>query len=288
MKKLIALAVTAAAMPAMAAISISGGAEVSYNDATASNVTTKKMGTEQVDITFSASSELDNGMTISSGITLRSAGNALNNDGGEGSISITGAFGTVAVGDVAGALDALDGAVAAVPDNDMSNGTGEDAALSYKLPEIVSGLTLMASFAPKDGGDNGVAADTTSVAAKYTAGGLSVFAGQDSENGSDESGYGVSYAMNGFEIGYTASEDDVAGGSSTDVKLNGFQVGYTTGNLSLSVNTSEKQVNNVVTADLTSYGVSYALGGGASVYASTKDDDKSTDENTTVGLKFSF
>jgi len=93
MKKLIALAVAAAAMPAMAAISISGGAEVSYNDATnSSNVTTKTMGTEQVDITFSAASELDNGMTISSGITLRSSGDALNNDGGEGSITISGSF----------------------------------------------------------------------------------------------------------------------------------------------------------------------------------------------------
>jgi len=287
MKKLIALAVAAAAMPAMAAISISGGAEVSYNDATnSSNVTTKTMGTEQVDITFSAASELDNGMTISSGITLRSSGDALNNDGGEGSITISGSFGTLAVGDVAGALDALDGATAAVPDNDMSNGTGEDAALSYTLPEMVSGLTVMASFAPKDGGDTGVAADTTSVAAKYSAAGFSVFVGQDSEPTSDESGYGFAYTMNGLSVGYTASEDDNNTGS--DTERSGFQAGYTTGNLTLAVNTSEVETGGVVTNDLTSYGLSYSLGGGASVYASTKDDDKTTEENTTVGLKFSF
>ena len=288
MKKLIALAVAAASVPAMAAVSISGGAEVSYNDATnSSNVTTKSMGTEQVDVTVSASSELDNGMTISTGITMRSAGNALNNDGGEGQISITGAFGTLSVGDVAGALDAVDGAVAAVPDNDMSNGTGEDAAVSYKLPEMVPGLTVIVSGAARDGGDNGVATDTTSVAAKYTNSGFSVFVGQDSESASDDMGYGVSYSANGVAVGYTYSEDDLAG-TSNDVERSGFQLGYTTGALSLAVNTSEVKTGGAVTSDETSYGVSYSLGGGASVYASTKDDDKSTTENTTVGLKFSF
>ena len=289
MKKIIALAVTAAAMPAMAAITISGGAEVSYNDATdSSNVTTKGMGTEQVDISFAASSELDNGMVISSGIMLRSATNALNNDGGEGSISIAGSFGTLTVGDTAGALDAVDGIIVEVPDNDMSNGTGEDAAVSYKLPTFVEGLTVMVSGSARDTGDTGVATDTTSFAAKYSNSGFTVFAGQDSEAASDEMGYGASYALNGFAVGYSFSEDDIAGSSSTDVERTGFQLGYTTGNLALSMNTSEVKTGGSVTSDETAYGVSYNLGGGASVYASTKDDDKSTVENTTVGLKFAF
>ncbi|MGB0958013.1 MAG: porin, partial [Litorivicinus sp.] len=157
MKKIIALAVAAAAAPAFAAVSISGTTEVSYSKTDAATT----LSTEKVALNVAASGELDNGMTVSTGITLWNAGNALNNDGGEGAITLAGAFGSLSVGDVAGPLDALDGVAVATPENDLSNGQGADMSLRYDLPTIVEGLTLHAGMSPKDGGDAGVMTDAT-------------------------------------------------------------------------------------------------------------------------------
>ncbi len=116
MKKIIALAVAAAAAPAFAAVSISGSTEFSYSDldnnsGTGGNTTTA--GMEQTVISFAGSSELSNGTTISASATLNNDGGTITTDNGATAITLSGAWGTLGLGDVGGPLDSRDGAAAA-------------------------------------------------------------------------------------------------------------------------------------------------------------------------------
>ena len=60
MKKLIALAVAAAAMPAMADISLSGSTRVEYVD----NDSTSTIERSDLDLNITATSEMDNGVAV--------------------------------------------------------------------------------------------------------------------------------------------------------------------------------------------------------------------------------
>ncbi len=260
-----------------------------------------------------ASGELDNGMTVSTGITLWNAGNALNNDGGEGSITLAGSFGSLSVGDVAGPLDALDGVAVATPENDLSNGQGADMALRYDLPTFVEGLTLHVGMSAENGGDAGVMSDATGFGASYSVAGFKVFAGTESAKAGvqaqanatataaavsgevasdfDTTGYGVAYSMGGFTVGYNTSEKkfDVASRQDQNTELSGFSAGYAAGNFSVAINTSDKEVNNATVEETQTVGAAYNMGGGVKVYAASTSNDKGTaaDENT-VGISFSF
>ncbi|WP_420550888.1 porin [Litorivicinus lipolyticus] len=252
-------------------------------------------------------------MTVSTGITLWNAGNALNNDGGEGSITLAGSFGSLSVGDVAGPLDALDGVAVATPENDLSNGQGADMALRYDLPTFVEGLTLHVGMSAENGGDAGVMSDATGFGASYSVAGFKVFAGTESAKAGvqaqanatataaavsgevasdfDTTGYGVAYSMGGFTVGYNTSEKkfDVASRQDQNTELSGFSAGYAAGNFSVAINTSDKEVNNATVEETQTVGAAYNMGGGVKVYAASTSNDKGTaaDENT-VGISFSF
>ena len=310
MKKLIALAVAAAAMPAMAAVSVSGSYNVEYVDSTdkspvgtafttagvagavtAANASTSKVQSYDVDVAVSASSEMDNGMTISASLEADDSDN-------DGSVTISGAFGSIAMGDVAGALDAVDGAAIGTARDDLSAGAGTDASVAYTLPTIAEGLTVKASWSAEDGG-NDATADATSVAAKYSMSGVTFHVGSESQNAADITGYGVSYSANGLTIGYGYSETDNDTGADTEITA--VAAGYTMGNLTLAVNTQEKESTTAgvttTTSDITTMSVAYGMGGGVTAYASSTDNDvvqstttaaQSFEDVTRVGIKFSF
>ena len=286
MKKLIALAVAAASMPAMAAVSISGASEFSFSDKDGASGTTA--GMEQTVVTVSGSSEMDNGMTISASSSMLNDGADIVSDNGATSITIAGSFGKLNLGDVAGPLDALDGAAIGTAENDFSNGQGGDMSVRYDLPTIAEGLTLHVGYSPENGGD-GVVADTSGFGASYSAAGFKVFYGsEDNAAGNEVTGYGASYTMGGLTVGYNASETD--GGK----ELSGVAAGYKTGNLTLAVNTTED--DTVADSEQMTVSVAYSMGGGVTVYAaSTSRDDGVVDANSahvedenTVGIKFSF
>ena len=277
MKKLIALAVAAASMPAMAAVSISGASEFSYSDTDAATTA----GMEQTVVTVSASSEMDNGMTISASSAIINDGGTIGSDNGATSITIAGSFGKLNLGDVAGPLDALDGAAIGTAENDFSNGQGGDMSVRYDLPTIAEGLTLHVGYSPENGGD-GVVADTTGFGASYSVAGFKVFYGsEDNAAGDEVTGYGVKYTMGGLTVGYNASETD--GGA----ELSGISAGYKTGNLTLAVNTTD---NDFTAADdaKTTVSVAYSMGGGVTAYAASTSADVDADEENTFGIKFAF
>ena len=277
MKKLIALAVAAAAMPAMAAVSVSGSYNVEYVD----NSTTKKVQSYDVDVKVSASAEMDNGMTIKANLEADDTDN-------DGDITITGAFGSIAMGDVAGALDAVDGAAIGTARDDKSAGQGTDASVTYTLPTIAEGLTVKASWSAEDGG-NGATGDASSVAAKYSMSGVTFHVGSESQDGADITGYGISYSASGLTIGYGYSELD-SDTANADNEVSAIAAGYTMGNMTLAVNTYEKENEaGATTSDVTSMSVAYAMGGGVTAYASTSEDDEAANSETTrFGIKFSF
>ena len=314
MKKLIALAVAAAAMPAMAAVSVSGSYNVEYVDksdksaigtafktggtaatdqVTAANKDSKQVQSYDVDVAVSASAEMDNGMTISASLEADDSDN-------DGSVTISGAFGSVAMGDVAGALDAVDGAAIGTARDDQSAGQGTDASVTYTLPTIAEGLTVKASWSAENGG-NGATADASSVAAKYSMSGVTFHVGSESQDGADITGYGISYSANGLTIGYGYSELD-SDTANADNEVSSVSAGYTMGNLTLAVNTYEKENEaGATTSDITSMSVAYAMGGGVTAYASTTDNDvaqdpatpsatttQSFEDVTRVGIKFAF
>ena len=305
MKKLIALAVAAAAMPAMAAVSVSGSYNVEYVDSSDKTVGGGADKTEvqsyDVDVAVSASSEMDNGMTISASLEADDSDN-------DGSVTISGAFGSIAMGDVAGALDAVDGAAIGTARDDLSAGAGTDASVAYTLPTIAEGLTVKASWSAEDGG-NGATADATSVAAKYSMSGVTFHVGSESQTSADITGYGISYSANGLTIGYGYSETDNDTGADTEISA--VAAGYTMGNLTLAVNTQEKEntTTGATTSDITTMSVAYSMGGGVTAYVSSTDNDVAQastaavaatpgnagtaaadtyEDVTRVGIKFSF
>ena len=305
MKKLIALAVAAAAMPAMAAVSVSGSYNVEYVDSSDKTVgggaDTSKVQSYDVDVAVSASAEMDNGMTISASLEADDSDN-------DGSVTISGAFGSIAMGDVAGALDAVDGAAIGTARDDLSAGAGTDASVAYTLPTIAEGLTVKASWSAEDGG-NGATADATSVAAKYSMSGVTFHVGSESQTSADITGYGISYSANGLTIGYGYSETDNDTGADTEISA--VAAGYTMGNLTLAVNTQEKEntTTGATTSDITTMSVAYSMGGGVTAYVSSTDNDVAQastaavaatpgnagtaaadtyEDVTRVGIKFSF
>ena len=282
MKKLIALAVAAASMPAMAAVSISGSTEFSYSDKDAG--TTAAM--EQTVITVKGSSEMDNGMTISASSSMINKDGNIKSDNGETSITVSGSFGSLSMGDVAGPLDSMDGAAIATAENDKTAGGGGDMAVRYDLPTIVEGLSVKVGFTPSDndaqGGTNGVTEDNSGYGLKYSTMGLSLYYGAEEYANTEVSGYGVSYTTGGLTIGANASNTDVAG---TETEKTGVSAGYKTGNLTLAYNSVETDGAN---ADEATVSVAYAMGGGVTVYAASTSADVSASEEDTVGIKFSF
>ena len=276
MKKLIALAVAAAAMPAMADITLSGSARVEYVD----NDTSTTIDGNDLDLDISASTELNNGMTVTTAFEANDTASAAQ-------LTIAGGFGTLAIGntDMAGALDAVDGGAIDTARDSLNAGVGADADVVYTLPTLVEGLTLKASMTEEGTGNE----DNTAFSFSYTMGGLTVAAGTESYGDStkeDASAYRVAYTMNGFTVGYGASED------SAEAELTGVQAGYTMGDLTIAYNAMEKEdAAGTVTEEKSTVSAKYNLGGGVSVHVSSLSVDEtagSAEDTTRVGMTFAF
>jgi len=265
MKKLIALAVAAAAAPAMAAISLSGGVEVSYTNQDAGNAVSvagstaaavaesKTVGTEQATLGVSASSELDNGMTISTSYTLHSAGNAVTNDGGEGSITVAGSFGSLSVGDVGGPLDGRDGQAAATAENDLSAAFGGDMSVVYSLPNMVEGLNISVGMSAKNGGDAGVGDDAQGVAFDYSVAGFKVYAGveESTTNVAAVAAVTARYLSSDSATITTTETDNVIVAGVDQVvagkkenEVTGYGVSYSINGFTVAANYAEKEVDD--------------------------------------------
>ncbi len=289
MKKIIAAAVaTAFVAPAFAAdVSVSGEVEYTYTNADGLNT----FGTGTGDLVVSASETLDNGIDVSAYISIESANGA--NDAQDTLLELSGAFGTVAVGD----------------DNDGGFDNFDDkadvASAGGGGGEVDSGVDTVGfiTYAPNLGVD-----------------GLSavVGIGAGDETNEEVVGYGLQYSVGGFAIAYGAADADDSDNDATHLsvsaefgpvyvgidsmsKIAGVDgddavhvgVTYDMGDITLyAENITTEDAENVDATD-TVYGLEYDMGSVDVFLSQITDETAGTDaateaESTVIGVEYKF
>jgi len=299
MKKIIALAVAGAFVaPAMAAdVTVSGA--LSYRYVADDQANTADFVNVDNLITVAATSETDNGLTISASITLDAAAdNATTdsggsetvsnpvNDGGD-NISIAGAFGKLSVGDVSGGMDAYGDYSDVSPAFGEFGADGDDAAIAF-VPNLgVEGLSVTVSATPEGDARN---PEGTSYGAQYTMGGVSVYYGNDEAQlkANQMSSAGIKYSADGIMVAYESGQADAA--TSGKMEYKGIAATYTMGDLKFGYEMQEVKDDGTVQKDETVLSAVYTIGGGASVYVAKADDDKASTvvDKTAIGISYAF
>ena len=287
MKKIIAAAVaTAFVAPAFAAdVTISGSQEFTWADK--NGVSTSELdGTVKI----GASSELPNGMSVSMSIPLSEEGGV---DGGA-NVTLSGDFGSIALGDVSGGADSVDDVadwgLAATSGTTDGTGTGaQDANVNWSLPTMVEGLSvnLTASAQTQNGASSGGEAEATGVAVKYTAGMFTVGYGtDDNDDGTTHTDVSLSVTMNGLTVAAEQFTDTSA--ASVDTDYNNVGVKYAMGDTSVFVVSEKASSAGTTNADRTALGVHHKVGD-VTFFAEQTDDSKdAADEATYFGVSYSF
>jgi hypothetical protein len=319
MKKIIAAAIaTAFVAPVMAAdVTVSG--TTIFNYITDDRATKgDKVAADDQAITVKASTETDNGFTVTSTFNLVHDGSSNDLDTQGSNLAIGGPFGKLAIGDVSGALDATGDWTDISPVFGGYAMDGDDMAMNWTLPAIVEGLTANVSYSP-DGanfagddpfiteGEGGSAYSLT-----YSMGSVAVYYGAEKydEAATQEAAtqsYGVKYSAGPIYVAIEAgSADDIDQSSfgtahasnitNKDMKFMGVAGSYAMGSTTLGFEKQEAEEKgssaNTKRLDETTIFVSQSLGGGVTVYAATSTDEGGpSDTDVTrqaVGIKFAF
>jgi hypothetical protein len=299
MKKIIALAVAGAFVAPVMAADVTLGGHVEYNYAV-SDGTADKMSSGETEVNIAATEELSGGYTITAKINLVddsvSAGPG-EFDGQGTSLAISGAIGTISIGDVSGALDATGDWTDIAPAGGGFDGDGEDHALSWKLPALADGLTLVASMSPAGpntmGSGTGVANDASSFSATYNAGVVSVYAGTESAGDTEKTtAYGIKGAVSGIFFAYETADQTTDAG--VDRSITGLALSYKLGDTVFGFeNQQNKQDSNAsYSKKETVVFAEYNWGSNVDVYVAIKDVDETKvsggKDATTVGVEYAF
>ena len=278
-----ALAGSLAAMSVNAAeLTATGGASITF---AGQEAVSSGNGLSMNDsITFSGSSELDNGWTVSTSFLLDNSDNAVGSAFDARSITIdTGSAGIISFegDDASGAMGAVDDVMPTADGNetwdvlgasDASGATAELGALGsansnnmikYSSGSMIDGLTISASYTPSDG--------TTEV-----------------ESSTD---FAVAYTgYEGLTVGFAVGEDNaIAGTGSFD--LSTMYAIYAYGPVTVGYQESEKEGNNATNTDeFEAFGITYAVTEDISVgfAESTVDLGSSDTDQVTQNVSFSY
>jgi hypothetical protein len=289
MKKIIAAAVaTAFVAPAFAAdVSLTGDQAVMYvnGDSSTTMVTNG-------DFNVKASSETANGWSIAADLNIgcgagcaAGTGNTIYSEGGN-SLTVSGPFGKVDLGDASGAVDALDdttdwGYYA------TQGSSGNDASLLWTLPSFAEGLTVNVSHTADDNSiDSATASDGWSF--KYAAQGFAVgYGANEYEAGEEEKIVNASYGMAGAKVAYEQHTDTTDAGVDTDTTSIGLT--YTTGDITIAYEGQKIESEGTTENDTTALGIHYSMGGGVTTFVeSLSDSEDSTADATVVGIHLAF
>jgi hypothetical protein len=319
MKKIIAAAVaTAFVVPAFAAdITLSGSMTMEYITDDRSTVG-DKLATNDPGINVKATQELANGMTVTSSFSVVHDGASQDLDSQGENLSLAGAFGTVSIGDVSGALDATGDWTDISPVFGGYSLDGDDMNFNWKLPTLVEGLTVNVSYSPdgvnyagddpfKTEGEGGSAYSLT-----YAMGDVSVYYGAEKydEAATQEAAtqsYGLKYSSGpiyvAVEIGSADDIDQTSFGTAhatditnKDMKFSGVAASYNMGATTFGFEKQEAEEKgtsgNTKRKDETTVFLNHDLGDGVTVYAATTTDNGGpADTDVTqqaVGIKFAF
>ena len=285
MKKIIAAAVaTAFVAPAFAAdVTVTGETEMTYVSTTGS--TDAATNADNV-VTITASEEID-GVSISTSIVLDQDKVYDANTAGDGS-SLTLSTGGVslAMGDVAGAMDAVGDYTDMSPAYGGFAADGADHSFLVTLPAMGS-VTVYASMSPTTGFD-GSTADSTAFGAKAAFAGGEVYFATQEDTDSKWNSYGAKYSAQGITVAYEKGADDA--GSSADIKYTGIAAKYEMGDIVLGVEQQETKTDgSSATVDDTVTFIEYNLGSNVDIYVAQRSSQVSgTADGTTVGIEYAF
>jgi hypothetical protein len=288
MKKIIAVAVAGAfAAPVMAAdVTVSGNLEYVFVSDDQAN--TADFIAEDAVVTIGASSELANGMTITSAINIENTDEASStvSDGGN-NVTISGDFGKLAIGDVSGGLDSVGDYTDVAAYYGGFDADGDDAAFAFTPNLGVAGLKATISATPEGDANN---AEGTSYGVEYSVGSFAAYYGKDETAAAADqmSAAGFKYSADGIMVAYETGESP--NDSSGKIEFKGVAATYTMGDLKFGIEMQEQTDDGTVDSDETTLSATYDLGGGASVYIVNTEDDKLATkvDKTAVGINFAF
>ncbi len=258
-----------------AELTVTGGASLGFSG---EEKTAKGNGWTMNDgISFAASAEMDNGWVVSTSMLIDSGDNiggrhidnrSMKIDMGDaGTLTFYGSAGSSNISlmddttPTAGeeAWDDVSGATA------HSYGpTGLDTFF-YQNSSLMDGVTIGLDYIPSDGADQ--IESSTAATIKYTGiDGLTIGAGMGEDNGEgptdadDVTAFNVTYAMDAISVGYSSYEVD-SNASSSDTTLTAMGISYAVSDdLSVSVNTSETEIEGSSDQEATGVSASLVIG----------------------------
>jgi len=289
MKKIIAAAVaTAFVAPAFAAdVSLTGDQAVMYvNGDSATTMITNG------DFNVKASAETANGWSVSADLNIGCGANCADGSGstiyseGGNSLTVSGPFGKVDLGDASGAVDALDDTTDWGYYVTQGSG-GNDASVLWTLPSFAEGLTVNVSHTADDNSiDSATASDGWSFTYK-NSGFLVGYGANEYEAGEEEKIVKATYGMAGASILYEQHTDTTAAGVDTDTTSLGLT--YTTGDITLAYEGQKIESEGDTDADTTAVGIHYSMGGGVTSFVESLSDSEDPDADATVvGIHLAF
>ena len=305
MKKIIALAVAGAFVPAINAAEITVGGSIEFQVTDNATTSTAKNDSYDPMITIGATSETNAGYTVSGNIDYDTNGTAVD----DANISIAGDFGKVTVGSPSGGLDAYGDYTDISPEKGGFRGDGTDQFIAFS-PALGGPVSVTVSVTPADYSSNGASNEGSAIGIEYSGGAFTAYAGTESYKSSSTSAndldvevtsYGVKTTIGGVMIAAEAGTLSNEGAAAQDSDFSGFAVKYSMGDItfgyeSQSIDTaytkgvagSTASSTTVAKADEDIAFISYNFGGGLSAYVEGYDESEGDTEQTTVGLKYSF
>ena len=290
-------ALVATAGVAAADVSLSGAAEAMLRDYGVAGGDSYIETSVELDVSFSGTT--DSGLSFGATMDIDTGANGTTGTSADPEIFVTGAFGTIMIGNLTYAADGI--GLAEVGDSAGADdtleglrGTVDDAiAADVSWKYTIEGLTLTLST------EVGGTADAVSTGegdfslhAAYTMAGLTVEVGfaDDNSTGDSWSGLELGYKMGDATLGATfINRDEAAGSSVRDRSGAGFSIGYAV-NDALSVTGVMSTTDGVAAGsqriDDNGVGFAYNLGGGASIVGGMAETN--TVDRWDFGIKMSF
>jgi len=301
MKKLLIASTALVATAGMAAadITMSGYAEIGMRDA--GGAVGMEMHSD-MDIGFKLSGASDNGLTFGASIDLDEVSNGVASTGGPHAVHVSGAFGTLTMGDTDGALDKANAEVAAlttIADDHSTHagyngGAGLDSNDVLRYDTTAAGFGISASIGQSD---VAVANDVMGYGITTTLGTVAVSAAYQADNVQDITAVSAKTTVGGLTITANYSEatmaataavpevtavafvfDTVTGTAITGVAAvaaadainNSYEhsaigLAYTVSGVNLHANYGSYDFDDGTQADGYGLAANYGLGGGATV-----------------------
>ena len=302
-----ALAGALATVSANAAdLSVTGGASLGFSG---EEQTAKGNGWTMNDsISFSASAEMDNGWVVSTSMLLDSSDSPASGNLDNRSLTINmGDAGTLTFYGQSGSsnISLMDDTTPTAGEESWDDVTGAtahsygptgDDTFFYQNSSLMDGVTIGLDYIPADGADQILS--STAATIKYTGiEGLTIGAGVGEDNGEgaadadDVTAFNVTYAMDAVSVGYSSYEVD-SNAASSDTTLTAMGISYAVSDdLSVSLNTSETEVEGAKDQEAMGISVSYVMGS-MTVKANHNSIDNiagtSTDDRTGYALSLGF